>query len=69
MVKGQVQKNEGRNEDGLNGGGNEKILMEVDAFHQLNPGSQTGHLQLCLVITTFRIKIESQVILEACTFH
>ena len=43
--------------------------MEVDAFHQLNPGSQTGHLQLCLVITTFRTKIESQVILEACTFH
>ena len=53
----------------MNGGDNEKILMEEDAFCQLNPGSQTGHLQLCLVITKFRIKIESQVILEACTFH
>ena len=42
----------------MNGGDNEKILMEEDAFCQLNPGSQTGHLQLCLVITKFRIQTD-----------
>lgn len=64
LTKQQTQKTKGGKESGLAWGSQWKDSNGMEGLWQLSLGVTTGHIQLCLAITCFKIKIEPEALLE-----